>query len=107
MSKSCCTESNFYILLQVLIIRRAKLCVIPDGVLIQPGPPDDEHLLLETCRSVEINTSRKSASIWSLTRIRKVISLFFNSLRRVLRTAYPCYVMYIYFFTNWKAHETS
>jgi hypothetical protein len=22
-------------------------CVIPDGVLIQFGPPDDEHLLLE------------------------------------------------------------
>ena len=23
-------------------------CVIPDDVLIQVGPPDDEHLLLET-----------------------------------------------------------
>jgi hypothetical protein len=23
-------------------------CVIPDDVLIQLGPPDDEHLLLET-----------------------------------------------------------
>ena len=31
-------------------------CVIPDGVLIQVGPPDDEHLLLETCTGVEINT---------------------------------------------------
>ena len=41
--------------------------VIPDGVLIQVGPPDDEHLLLETCRGVEINTLRKSASSWSLT----------------------------------------
>ena len=28
-------------------------CVIPDGVLIQVGPPDDEHLLLETCRGVK------------------------------------------------------
>jgi hypothetical protein len=27
-------------------------CVIPDGVLIQFGPPDDEHLLLETCRGI-------------------------------------------------------
>ena len=36
--------------------------VIPDGVLIQVDPPDDEHLLLETCRGVEINTLRKSAS---------------------------------------------
>jgi hypothetical protein len=27
-------------------------CVIPDDVLIQSGPPDDEHLLLETCRGV-------------------------------------------------------
>ena len=44
-------------------------CVIPDGVLIQVGPPDDEHLLLETCRGVEINTLRKSASSWALTRI--------------------------------------
>jgi hypothetical protein len=24
-------------------------CVIPDDVLIQFGPPDDEHLLFETC----------------------------------------------------------
>ena len=43
-------------------------CVIPDGVLIQVCPPDDEHLLLETCRDVEINTLKKSASSWSLTR---------------------------------------
>ena len=28
-------------------------CVIPDDVLIQFGPPDDEHLLLETCRSMK------------------------------------------------------
>jgi hypothetical protein len=27
--------------------------VIPDDVLIQFGPPDDEHLLLETCRSLK------------------------------------------------------
>jgi hypothetical protein len=26
--------------------------VIPDDVLIQFGPPDDEHLLLETCRGI-------------------------------------------------------
>ena len=44
-------------------------CVITDGVLIQVGPPDDEHLLLETCTGVEINTLRKSASSWSLTRM--------------------------------------
>jgi hypothetical protein len=28
-------------------------CVIPDDVLIQFGPPDDKHLLLETCRGME------------------------------------------------------
>ena len=44
-------------------------CVIPDGVLIQVVPPHDEHLLLETCRGVEINTLRKNASSWSVTRI--------------------------------------
>jgi hypothetical protein len=50
---------------QVLIIRRAKLyyyiiwyihsteCVIPDDVLTQFGPPEDEHLLLETCRGIK------------------------------------------------------
>jgi hypothetical protein len=27
-------------------------CVIPDDVLIQFGPPDDENLLLETCRGI-------------------------------------------------------
>jgi hypothetical protein len=27
-------------------------CVIPDDVLIQFGPPDDQHLLLETCRDI-------------------------------------------------------
>jgi hypothetical protein len=26
--------------------------VIPDDVLIRVGPPDDEHLLLETCRGI-------------------------------------------------------
>jgi hypothetical protein len=28
-------------------------CVIPGDVLIQFGPPDDEHLLLETCRGIK------------------------------------------------------
>ena len=28
-------------------------CVIPDDVLIQVDPPDDEHLLLETCRGMK------------------------------------------------------
>jgi hypothetical protein len=28
-------------------------CVIPDDVLIQFGPPDDEHLLLETCKGIK------------------------------------------------------
>jgi hypothetical protein len=28
-------------------------CVILDDVLIQFGPPDDEYLLLETCRDVK------------------------------------------------------
>jgi hypothetical protein len=28
-------------------------CVIPDDVLIQFGPPDDEHLLLETRRGIK------------------------------------------------------
>jgi hypothetical protein len=28
-------------------------CVIPDYVLIKFGPPDDEHLLLETCRGIK------------------------------------------------------
>jgi hypothetical protein len=28
-------------------------CVIPDDVLIQFGPPDDEHLLLETSRGIK------------------------------------------------------
>jgi hypothetical protein len=27
-------------------------CVIPDDVLIKFGPPDDEHLMLETCRDI-------------------------------------------------------
>ena len=60
-------------LFQRLYIFRALLlpeCIIPDGVLIQVGPPDDEHSLFETCRGVEINTLRKGASSWLLTRIR-------------------------------------
>jgi hypothetical protein len=28
-------------------------CIIPDDVLIQFDPPDDENLLLETCRGVK------------------------------------------------------
>jgi hypothetical protein len=33
-------------------VRHSPECVIPDDVLIQFGPPDDEHLLLETCRGI-------------------------------------------------------
>ena len=40
--------------------------VIPDSVLIQVGPPNDEHLLFETYRCVEKNTLKNSASRWSL-----------------------------------------
>jgi hypothetical protein len=28
-------------------------CVIPDDSLTQFGPPDDEHLLLETCSGMK------------------------------------------------------
>jgi hypothetical protein len=28
-------------------------CIIPDDVLSQVGPPDEEHLLLETCRGMK------------------------------------------------------
>jgi hypothetical protein len=28
-------------------------CIIPDDILTQLDPPDDEHLLLETCRRVK------------------------------------------------------
>jgi hypothetical protein len=34
-------------------VRHSPECVIPDDVLIQFGPPDDEHLLLETCRGMK------------------------------------------------------
>jgi hypothetical protein len=50
-------------------------CVIPDDVLIQLGPHDDEHLLLETCRGIKINTLRKSASSLSLPRRRTKTNL--------------------------------
>jgi hypothetical protein len=49
--------------------RHSPECVIPDNVLIQFGPPDDEHLLLEACTGIKINTLRNSASSWSLPRI--------------------------------------
>jgi hypothetical protein len=28
-------------------------CVMQDDVSIQFGPPDDEHMLLETCRGIK------------------------------------------------------
>jgi hypothetical protein len=28
-------------------------CVIPDDVFTQVGPPDDEHLLLKTCKGMK------------------------------------------------------
>ena len=37
-------------LLTGLLDTHPPVCVIPDDVLIQFGPPDDEHLLLETCK---------------------------------------------------------
>jgi hypothetical protein len=33
-------------------INTSPECLTPDDVLIQFGPPDDEHLLLETCRGI-------------------------------------------------------
>ena len=33
--------------------------ITPDDVLTQFDPPDDEHLLLETCRDMKYNTLRK------------------------------------------------
>jgi hypothetical protein len=41
-------------------------CVIPEDVLIQLFPPDDERLSLETCRGGKTNTLKKekSASSW-------------------------------------------
>jgi hypothetical protein len=34
-------------------------CVIPEDVLIQLFPPDDERLSLETCRGRKTNTLKK------------------------------------------------
>ena len=58
-------NTEFYILLTVhlevildnnkkdLLDTHPPECVTPDDVLIQFGPPDDEHLLLETCRGMK------------------------------------------------------
>ena len=51
-----------------------SVCIYtPSGTTYSSGWLSDEHLLLETCRGVEINTLRKSASIWPLTRIKDVL----------------------------------
>jgi hypothetical protein len=44
-------------------------CVIPEDVLIQLSPPDDERLSLETCRGRKINT---------LKQVKKCIKLVVN-----------------------------
>jgi hypothetical protein len=50
---------NVFILCLYVPVKTAKSvshppeCVIPDDVLIQFGPPDDEHLLLETRTGVK------------------------------------------------------
>jgi hypothetical protein len=63
----CLFHASTYFEQQMFIIRRIKLfslptgtqdshplgCIIPDDVLKQFGPPDDEHLLLETSRGVK------------------------------------------------------
>jgi hypothetical protein len=67
MSK-CSSSGGPHFLLTGAADSHSPACVIPDDVLTQFGPPDDEHLLLETCRGVKINTLRKSASSWSLPR---------------------------------------
>ena len=43
----------FYILLTGPLNTQPPECVIPDDVLIQFSPPDDEHLLLKTCRGTK------------------------------------------------------
>jgi hypothetical protein len=45
-------------------------CVIPEDVLIQLFPPDDERLSLATCRGSKINTLRK---------VKKCVKLVVNS----------------------------
>jgi hypothetical protein len=44
-------------------------CVIPEDVLIQLFPPDDERLSLETCRGRKINTLKKVRKVGCKSRI--------------------------------------
>jgi hypothetical protein len=46
-------------------------CVIPDDVLIQFGPPDDEHLLLETCRGIRNKYIKKEGIKLLITQNRE------------------------------------
>jgi hypothetical protein len=55
-------------------------CVIPDDVLIQFGPPDDEHLLLETCRGINKYIKRECIKLvitQKFTEIYAIRILFF------------------------------
>jgi hypothetical protein len=56
--------------------------VIPDDVLIQFGPPDDEHLLLETCRGIRNKYIKKECIKLVITQNR-----IYGILRFWLKTA--------------------
>jgi hypothetical protein len=53
-------------------------CVIPDDVLIQFGPPDDEHLLLETCRVIRNKYIKKECIKLVITQNVSVVKTFYT-----------------------------
>jgi hypothetical protein len=64
-------------------------CVIPDDVLIKFGPPDDEHLPLETCRGIRNKYIKKECIklVINQNYVRNVIAEI-NSLGRRFNSAF-------------------
>jgi hypothetical protein len=66
-------------------------CVIPDDVLIQLFPPDDEHLSLETCGGRKANTLKK---------VRQVGYMYLYVYLCVYVCKYVCVCMYVYMYVR-------
>jgi hypothetical protein len=58
--------------------RHSPEYVIPDDVLIHFGPPDDEHLLLETCRGINKYIKKECIKL-VITQNRKDIYSFIGA----------------------------
>jgi hypothetical protein len=77
-------------------------CVIPDDVLIQFGPPDDEHLLLETCRGINKYVKKECIKLVITQNVVQIVDEIHYP-----KYPYAAFTLQILFPKCWVNHVTS